>query len=154
MNNGELTRAKEYALRSLTCQEQTEFQIRQKLQKKGYTGEIADAVLTFLKEYNYINDTRFLEQYVACHCNRMNRKQLLERLSVKGFRNPEIDGYLELYQYDEEKLLQQAVRKYIKGKDLSDCKVRQKVFLHFRQKGYSGSMIRNVVYFAMEDNFS
>lgn len=154
MNDRELTRAKEYALRSLSCNDQTEFQIRQKLQKREYPAEVIDRVMEFLKEYNYINDVRFLEQYVACHCNRLNRKQLVEKLSVKGIKGMDVDRYLELYQYNEEELLQKAVRKYVKGKDLSDSRVRQKVFTHFVQKGYSCSLVRRVVHFGAEDCIS
>lgn len=154
MNNTELKKAKEYALRSLTCKDQTENQIRRKLQQKNYSPEVVDRVLDFLKAYNYIDDKRFLEQYVACHCKRLNRKQLLERLSDKGLKGVNIDEYLELYQYDEAELLKKAVEKYVKGKDLSDYKVRQKVVAHFLQKGYSGSIVRNVVHFDIEDCIS
>lgn len=154
MNDTELTKAKEYALRSLTCKDQTEGQIRRKLRQRDYSPEVMDEVLDFLKAYNYINDERFLEQYVACHCKRLNRKQLLERLADKGIKGVRIDEYLELYQYDEAELLKKAVRKYVKGKDLSDFKVRQKVMAHFLQKGYSSSVIRNVVHFDTEDCIS
>ena len=154
MNDTELKKAKEYALRSLTCKDQTENQIRRKLQQKNYSPEVMDQVLDFLKTYNYIDDKRFLEQYVACHCKRLNRKQLLERLSDKGLKGVNIDEYLELYQYDEAELLKKAVGKYAKGKDLSDFKVRQKVVAHFMQKGYSGSVVRSVVNFDIEDCIS
>lgn len=151
MNNAELRKAKEYALRSLTCIDQTEFQIRQKLQQKSFDFEIIEAVIAFLKDYNYINDLRFTEQYIGCHCGTMNRKQLLEKLYSKGIKNVDIDNYLELYQYDEKALLQKAVKKYSKNKDVSDLKVRQKILIHFTQKGYSYAMIRDVINVDMED---
>ena len=154
MNDTELKKAKEYALRSLTCKDQTENQIRRKLQQKNYSPEVTDQVLDFLKAYNYIDDKRFLEQYVACHCKRLNRKQLLERLSDKGLKGVNIDEYLELYQYDEAELLKKAVEKYVQGKDLSDFKVRQKVVAHFLQKGYSGSIVRSVVNFDIKNCIS
>lgn len=151
MNDTELTRAKEYALHSLAYREQTESQIRRKLQQKDYSPEIIDRVLDFLNAYHYIDDQRFLEQYVASHCKRLNRRQMLERLADKGLRSIDIDEYLELYQYDEAELLRKAFGKYVKGKDLSDYKVRQRVTAHFLQKGYSGSVVRNVVHFDRED---
>lgn len=154
VNEKELAKAKEYAMRSLTCLDQTESQIRRKLKQRDYCPEIIDRVLEFLKSYNYINDQRFLEQYVACHCKRMNRRQLLDRLSNKGLRVVNIDEYLELYEYDEEELLENALRKYVNGKDLKDLKVRQKVTAHFLQKGYSCSAVRNVVHFDAEDCIS
>lgn len=145
MNQTELQRAKEYALRSLTCREQTESELRAKLRQRGYDAEIAEAVISALKEYRYLDDARFTEQYVASHCHRWNRKQLQEKLYRKGIQKAEIDTYLELYRYDETALLQKEMQAYIRNKDLSDPTDRQKVWSHFMQKGYSYSAIREVL---------
>lgn len=149
MNNEDWKRAKEYALTSLTRCDQTEWQIRQKLERKGYSPQIIAKVLLFLKEYQYIDDQRFLEQYIACHCSRMNRRQLMEHLHRKGIYQKNIDVYLERYQYDEGRLLQKAVEKYMKNKDWSDPVTRRKATAYLMQKGYSYAMIRSV--FNMEE---
>lgn len=145
MNNQEWKRAKEYALKSLTRCDQTEWQIRQKLERKGYSSQVTEQVLLFLKEYQYIDDQRFLEQYIACHCNRLNRRQLLEHLYRKGIYQEDIDEYLERYQYDEGRLLQKAVEKYMKNKDWSDPVMRRKATAYLMQKGYSYTMIRSII---------
>lgn len=145
MNNEEWKRAKEYALKSLTRCDQTEWQIRQKLERKGYSPQIIEKVLLFLKDYQYIDDQRFLEQYIACHCSRMNRRQLLEHLYRKGIYQEDIDEYLERYQYDEGRLLQKAAEKYMKNKDWSDPVMRRKAIAYLMQKGFSYTMIRSVI---------
>lgn len=141
----EYVKAKEYALRSLTCRDQTEYQIRQKLEQRKYSTEIIEAVILFLQEYHYVDDRRFAEQYIACHCQSLNRKQLLNKLYAKGLRIENIDGYLEQYQYDEAALLQKAVQKYLRTRTLSSSSDYQKAVAFFMQKGFSLSMIRTAL---------
>lgn len=143
--SSDLQRAKDYALRSLTCLDQTEAQIRRKLIQKGYTEEIAEEVTEFLKSYNYVNDERFVEQYVMTHCLRLNRKQIKEHLARKGIYQVDIDSYLEDYAYDEQKLLQKEVQKYLRRKTLSDASEREKAVSYFMRKGYCYQDIRLIL---------
>lgn len=153
LKNNELIKAKEYALRSLTCQEQTEYQIRVKLQQKEYDAAVIEAVIAFLKEYKYIDDRRFIEQYIASHCKRMNLRQLQERLYRKGIKtNTSMEEYLELYGYDESELLERALNKYVQNKDLSDLKVRQKVVAYFVNKGYAYSNVYSALMLKVKQN--
>lgn len=146
MNNAEFIRAKEYALRSLTCHDQTEWEMRKKLKQRGYGNEITDAVIILLQDYNYINDTRYTENFIATHCNRWNRRKLLERLYAKGIHaDDDVEIYLEQYQYNEESLLIKEMNKYIKNKDLSDAGTRKKVIAFFMQKGYPYSMVYRIL---------
>lgn len=144
-NRTEYVQAKEYALRSLTCLEQSEFQIRQKLSRKKYTEKTIDEVLLFLKQYDFVNDQRFTEQYVASHCQRLNRRQILDKLYMKGIRQAEIDDYLELYQYDEEQILKRAVEKYMNSHDMAKDGQYDKCIIYFMQKGYAYAMIKSVL---------
>lgn len=141
MNQTEYVQAKEYALRSLTCLEQSEYQIRQKLRQKKYGHETVEEVILFLKKYDFINDRRYTEQYIASHCHRLNRRQLLDKLYTKGIRTRDIDEYLEFYQYDEEALFQRAMEKYRNTHDISEYKQWKKCYAYFQQKGYSHSLI-------------
>lgn len=138
----EYNKAKEYALRSLGCREQTEFQIRQKLQQRKYSSEIVDAVITYLKHYRYLDDQRFVEQYISGHCHRWNRSRLQSRLYTLGFRNLNLDDYLEQYEYDETAVLNRDMRTYLRNKNLSNPDTRNKVISHYLQKGYSFSSIQ------------
>ncbi|MBQ8147795.1 MAG: regulatory protein RecX [Lachnospiraceae bacterium] len=146
MNNQELKKAKEYALRSLTNREQTEFQIRTKLQRKGYEEEVIETTVAFLKDYNYMNDQRFTEQYIAGHCQKMNRRELQQQLYAKGIKsNDTLDTYLELYEYNEEAVLEKALDKYIRNKDITEELTQKKVIAYFMQKGYSYGIVRSVL---------
>lgn len=141
--------AKEYALRSLTCREQTKYQLSEKLRRRDYSPEIIREVMDYLKEYNYINDDRFLEQYIAGHCHRMNRTQLERKLYSYGFRQLRLDDYLENIGYDEESILSSQLSSYIRKKDLTDDlndpMIRKKVISHFVNKGFSYRTVLHVL---------
>lgn len=145
MKQEEWKQAKEYALRSLTRCDQTEWQLRQKLEKKGYSDTTTEKVICFLKEYHYIDDERFLEQYIESHCSRLNRKQLKIRLYRKGISGENLEEYLERCQYDEDTLLRKAVDKYMRNKDRTDPVIRRKAAAYLMQKGYSYSKIRKAL---------
>lgn len=137
-----LEQAKQYALRSLTCYAQTENQIKRKLQAKAFNNEIIAETLEFLKVYHYIDDERFVEEYVATHCGRMNRKQILERLHGKGIYNASIEEYLQDADYDEEQLIQNEIAKYRRSKTVANPAQIDKMKVYFMKKGYSMSLVR------------
>lgn len=142
LNQEIYARAKDYALRSLGMREQSEAQIRQKMEQREYPEDVINAVIVFLKNYNYLNDERFVEQYISGHCHKMNRRQLKNKLYTLGFKHIDIDAYLELYQYDEDAVLKKAMESYIRNKDLTNPETYNKVLSFFMKKGYSFSLIR------------
>ncbi len=142
LNQENYETARDFALRSLGMREQTEQQMRQKLIRREYSEEVIEAVIDFLKEYNYLNDERFLEQYIYSHCHKMNRRQLRDRLYVLGFRHVDVDSYLKQYHYDEEALLKKSMQTYICNRDLSDSNTYNKAVSYFMKKGYPFSLIR------------
>lgn len=142
MNREEYTKARDYALRSLTIREQTEHQLRTKMLNREYSNDIIDAVIQYLKEYDYLNDERFLEQYIAGHCHRMNRRQMRNKLYSLGFSDVDLDAYLEENHYDETDVLQRDMNVYLKNKRISDPVVREKVISHYIRKGYTYGMVK------------
>ena len=141
----EVQRAKNYALRSLGIREQSEAQIRQKLSGKCYSDAVIEQVLDYLRDYNYVNDERFVEQYIVSHCHRMNRMQLKNRLYSLGFADIDIDSYLTDLDYDETEILRKEFESYIRKKEISDYNVRNKIMMHFVNKGYSAAQTRKLL---------
>lgn len=141
-NHENLEHARQYALRSLTCCSQTEAQMRKKLQLKEFDEETVEQVLVFLKQYSFINDERFTEEYVMTHCKRMNRRQILERLYGKGIQKVQIDNYLEEGNYDEEQLLKAEIEKYRRRKPVQNPADVDKMRVYMMKKGYSASLVR------------
>ncbi|MFZ5642370.1 MAG: regulatory protein RecX [Bacillota bacterium] len=56
--------ARKAALKYLAYRARTEFQVAEMLYRKGYDEEIAQQVVSNLKEYGFLNDEDFAENYV------------------------------------------------------------------------------------------
>jgi len=54
----------EYVINLLKIRERSEGEIRQKMKLKGYFLEEVDAVISFMKDRNFLDDSRFTKLYV------------------------------------------------------------------------------------------
>ncbi len=60
-----LEQAKETALKYLTVRLRTRQEVKQLLQKKGYTAEITAQVLEFLERYQYLDDAVYCRSWIS-----------------------------------------------------------------------------------------
>ena len=60
----ELTRAKKRALYLLTDQDRTEKQLREKLEKTGYSGQVIEETIEYVRSFGYIDDLRYSVRYI------------------------------------------------------------------------------------------
>ena len=78
-------RCKERSLYLLTGAAKTERRLREKLQKsEHYTEEIIERTISFLKEYDYINDYRYCMQYLEENAHRRSAKDMQSKLYGRG----------------------------------------------------------------------
>ena len=138
-----LKRAKERALYLLEYKPYSVSMMREKLCSSEYSKEIAEKVILFLKEYHYLDDEEYIRMYVGTYSVRKSRRQLTCDLLRKGISKEVINHYFEQFEYSEQECFEKQFERYIRGKDLEDWKVRQKVFRYFLGKGFSASMIED-----------
>lgn len=77
-------RVKERALYLLKSMDRTEEEIRSKLKKGYYNTELIDYAVGFLKEYGYIDDRRYAENYIRTYAGKKSRKNIQQGLYLKG----------------------------------------------------------------------
>ena len=154
-------RCKERSFYLLTGAAKTERRLREKLQKsEHYTEEIIERTLSFLKEYDYINDYRYCMQYLEENAHRRSAKDMQSKLYGRGVDGAVIREALEDFQrkhreQGEENSFEEqgetdperiALRRWLEKKsrnmDLSDWKERQKLTASLLRKGFSYSMIQ------------
>lgn len=138
-------RAKERALYLLESRPYTVGMMRQKLQDSGYPSAVIDDVLLFLEQYHYLNDVEYIRAYVETYANKKSRKQLCYDLMAKGIARDQIQYYFASTEYSEEESLRRQFQHYAKGRDLENPQVRRKVFCYLYSKGFSVSLIENVL---------
>ena len=77
-------KAKNDSLKYLERSYKTEQEIGEKLKKKGYDGPTIEKTISFLKEYNFINDNKYAEMYIKDKQKAAGRIKLKYDLIKKG----------------------------------------------------------------------
>lgn len=122
--------AKQKAVRYLVIAKKTEHEVAEKLKKSGYTDEIIDKVISYLKELNYINDVEYVDAYTR-QCMRLLNYSIFEikqKLLQKGIKRYIIESRLDnLSKTDYETNL---VTKLLNGKckDMEQMKKNQYLY--------------------------
>lgn len=133
--------------RGLTLLEKSmksEKMLRDYLREKGYLKSCIDKAVEKLKEYGYIDDEAFCENFISSYQMSKSKKKLKYDLLSKGIKESIIEEKLEkLSEEDELEKCKTLAIKYMKNKEY-DLKTKQKFYNHFASKGYDFSIISNV----------
>ncbi len=120
----------------------SEKMLRDYLREKGYPKSCIDRAMDKLKEYGYINDESFAENFIRSYSAVKSKRKMKYDLLSKGINEEIIEEKLAtLIDEDEEKELTLSLaKKYLKGKEF-DSKTRQKFYNHMLGKGFDFSLI-------------
>lgn len=138
-------RGKERALYLLERRPLTEFMLRDKLKKSEYPVVVINRIVSFLYEYHYLDDLEYIRMYVNTYQYKKSLKQIKLDLRCKGITKENLEQFFYEYDYSDEESFQRQFDKYIRNKDLSDYKTKQKVFRYFYGKGFETSMIEYAI---------
>jgi regulatory protein len=115
-------RAKQQAFRLLAYRSQTSSELRDRLQRRGYTATIIDEVLRQLVSDGYINDRKIAFDWARYRLQSkpLGRRRLAWELQKRGVSLESLEEVLrEVYsEFDEATLAEQALRKRLGSKAL------------------------------------
>jgi regulatory protein len=118
-----LSRAKQQAYRLLAYRSQTSHELRDRLQRRGYTAAIIDEVLRQLESAGYLDDRRLALDWARyrVQAKPLGRRRLAWELRRRGIPSESVEEVLrEVYsEFDEQALADQAARKRLGSKELS-----------------------------------
>ncbi|MDD6070207.1 MAG: regulatory protein RecX [Clostridiales bacterium] len=134
-------RAKERALYLLESRPYTCSMMKDKLRSSDYPVCIIEKVILFLQKYQYIDDEAFIRMYVDSYAKSKSKRQIQFDLQKKGISKDMIAEYMSKQDYSEEVCFKKQFERYIRGKDMKNRTVRQKVFRFFYGKGFSYDLI-------------
>ncbi len=137
-------RARERSFYLLKDSDKTEAQIRRKLKEGYYPPSVIEETLIFLREHRYVDDERYTRFFVEQMQGKKSRREISMKLMERGVSRDLIQLVLEETEVQEEEALYKLMEKKLRGKDLSDPKLRDKVFQHFYRKGYSPGQIEQI----------
>ena len=122
----------------------TEKQMRDYLQKKGYSLEIVNVVVGKLKDYRYVDDKRFAQLYVEQNVKSKGQRRLKQELQQKGISSAWAE---EAAQTDSETEWENALalaQKYMRGKTC-DLKNLQRLQRYLLSRGYGFDTVNGIV---------
>lgn len=146
----ELINAKKAGLNFATYALRTEKQVRVKLRDLGYQYEIIKKVISFLKEFNYLSDEVFTENFIKAKINRKHYGylKLKRELAEKGVNEEIINAYLPRF-YPQDIALDTARKsadKKLRSISFRDEKKKKnQVRDHLFRQGFSLDIIQTII---------
>lgn len=138
-------RAKERALYLLEQRPLSVSMLKNKLKDNDYPSAIIDEVVAFLEKYHYLDDKEYISLYIETYSIKKSKKQMVYDLLQKGVSRDLIDGYFEDNDYSERGLCKKQMERYLRGKDIEDKIIRQKLFRYLYGKGFSSTLIQDLL---------
>ena len=114
--------------------------IKDYLKKKTFDEKTIKQTTEKLKEYGYIDDEKFAQNYFDSLSENKGKRVIANKLKSKGISNEIIENLME--NVDEEKQIEQATilaQKFVKNREKSP-KTKQKCLAHLIYKGYDYSV--------------
>ena len=145
LENGKLSafsRAVGYIEKSLKTQKQ----LQTYLKEKGFLQESIDDAVQKLKEYGYIDDKVYAENYIKTYKDKKGKIKLKFDLLSKGVAADVIEEALQEFVDEDEQYAacEKLLKKYVKNKS-QDIKLKSKAYAHLFSKGFSGDIISRAI---------
>lgn len=142
-----IPRAKKRALHLLEKMDRTESQLQEKLRQNEYPPEAIKAAIDYVKDYHYIDDLRYAENYIRFRCKDKSRRQLAMELSGKGVAKEYIDRALEeaYGEEDEESKILRWLEKKHYDRETADVRQKQRMYQFLMRKGFCSGDILSLI---------
>lgn len=119
----------------------SEKMLRDFLKGKGYPLQCIDRAIDKLKEYGYIDDESFCENYIATYSSSKSKRKIKYELLSKGVDEQIIEEKLATFEDEEEEAVcRRLAEKYLRNKEF-DLKTKQKYFNSMLGKGFDYTLI-------------
>jgi regulatory protein len=140
-------KARQYAFLLLRYRDRSEKEIVQRLQKKGFTEEIACKVRDYLKEHGFIDDIKYaaMLKRAAMEQKSLGRVGVFRYLITKGIPAElagDIVGEDSDYEVSAVAFAQRKLKQY---SGLDDITVKRRLWSALARKGYSPDVIKKAL---------
>lgn len=139
-----LVRAKRKMLALLSKKDYTCEEIARKLRQGCYSEDVIEEAIAYGISKSYLDDERYAREYVAWKKSSKSFLQISYELSKKGIARSICDSILSEEEEDVE-ALRELIERYRNRQSGEEVQKRQKTYRHFLQKGYSSSLIHQIL---------
>ncbi len=142
-------KAREYAFLLLKFRLRSEKELMQRLKQKGFSEELSQDTVNFLKDKKFIDDRIFAKGWVSSRLKRpFGLRRIKQELVQKGLDKEVIEETFARAKedYDEGGVVRElAERKFSKLKGIEPLKARQRVYAYLMRRGFSPDLVGEVV---------
>lgn len=134
-------RVRERSLSLLQSRDYTEYEIRMKLKKGYYPEALIEDGIAFLKKYSYVDDRRYVENYIETYRGKKSMRVLEQSLLKKGIAKDFLQYVMEdmgdvLEEVDETELIRALLEKKHYHAETADYKEKNRVISYLMRKGF------------------
>ena len=153
-----LHRAKLKAMSLLKYQDRTKKELKERLMRAEFPefiteGAVAitEAAIAYVKSFGYINDEEYVRRYMEYKSGSKSKIQIKMDLRKKGITAETLERVFEEYEYEEDDILEEQVKKRIRQKGSVTKENFQKYYGYFARKGFNSGKILDLLRKYMED---
>lgn len=127
--------------------DRTEAQLREKLLKAEFEPELVEQAIDYVKSYGYLDDERYVRNYIDYRKDQKSRRQLEQELCFRKGVPPELirKVYEELEPADEKAMIRKVLEKKHYDASEWDEKQRQRLIASLVRKGFRAGDILSVM---------
>ena len=141
----EVRRAKLRALHLLTAMDRTEANLREKL-TASYGEEAVETAVEYVKSFGYLDDERYVKNYIESKSRSKSRKQIEQELMYK--KGVSKEAIARGFQNAEQEDVSVVIEKYMRKKRIEpencDYEQKQKFFAYMMRKGFQIDDLKKV----------
>ncbi|MDE6058500.1 MAG: RecX family transcriptional regulator [Clostridia bacterium] len=131
------------ALTHITVSMKTEKEIRDFLSRKGYLQDVSDFVVDKMKEYGYLDDALYAQQYTENAAKRKGARLIAMELKRRGVDDETAREAVSNIENSEESA-RRVLEKYMRSKEVNR-ETLKKAYAHLISKGFDYDTARSAL---------
>ena len=136
------------AFRLLKFRPRSEYELHQRLKRRGFSESARKEALLFLKEKGLVNDLEFARMWLGSRIKKpLGINRIKQELRIKGIDKDIIEQVLgSISNYSEEAVIKDLVcRRWEKLKHIQHQKAKRRIFSYLLRRGFSSDMIQEAI---------
>ena len=146
-----LHRAKLKAMSLLKYQDRTKKELKERLMRAEFPEFITEGAVAYVESFGYINDEEYVRRYMEYKSGSKSKIQIKMDLRKKGITAETLERVFEEYEYEEDDILEEQVKKRIRQKGSVSKENFQKYYGYFARNGFNSGKILDLLRKYMED---
>ncbi len=138
-------RARMKALSLLERRDYSSQELLERLKREGFSKDAVEDAVAYVKSYHYIDDERYIENYISYRASGKSRQLVYQTLVSKGLDSEKIQRLMDDSGMDDEENIRRIYsRKFSDITELTPER-KQKILNYFLRKGFKYNDITNVI---------